>query len=146
MNNVIGNVELKTKSVHFYVQRTTTDGTPGRIPFQKEILNVGGAMNLSTGFFTVPVNGVYHFEFAALKDVSNNLESHAHLIVNGKEVATSYAKEGEFFIGHSGISASLLLKAGDTVGIEQTDGGFADWHHRYTHFTGRLVEQQIELA
>lgn len=146
MNDAIGNVELKTKSVHFYVQRTTTDGTPGMIPFQKELLNLGGAMNLDTGLFSAPVNGIYHFEFAALKHYSTSSESYVHLVVNGKEVGTSFAKEGDFFIGHSGISASLLLKAGDKVGIEKTDGGFADWYHRYTHFTGRLVEQQIELA
>jgi len=146
LNNIIGNVELKTKSVHFYVQRTTTDEKPGMIPFQKEVLNLGGAMDLTTGLFTAPVNGVYHFEFAALKDYSTSSESYVHLVVNGKEFATSYAKDGTFFIGHSGISASLLLKAGDKVGMEKPSGGFADWHHRYTHFTGWLVEQQIELA
>lgn len=29
-------------------------------------LNVGGAMNLTTGGITVPVNGQYHFSFIAL--------------------------------------------------------------------------------
>ena len=69
--NRVGYIEIKSSTVHFYVQRNTMfDTTDVVIPFQLERLNLGGAMNLATGIFTVPVAGVYHFEFSALKDVS----------------------------------------------------------------------------
>ncbi len=34
------------------------------IPFNIEHLNEGGAMDLAAGVFTVPVDGIYHFEFS----------------------------------------------------------------------------------
>ena len=64
----LGNIDVKTKSVHFYVQRDKPFSTPNVvIPFELERLNVGGAMNLTTGIFTVPVAGIYHFEFSCLR-------------------------------------------------------------------------------
>ena len=54
--------------VHFFVQRdrATQANTEGVIPFQIEKLNIGGAINTSTGIFTVPKNGVYHFSFSGM--------------------------------------------------------------------------------
>ena len=54
----IGYLDVKSSPVYFYVQRNTnfeTKGTP--IPFDVEILNVGGAMNSTSGKFTAPRNG-----------------------------------------------------------------------------------------
>ena len=84
--NFIGNVDVKTKTVHFYVQRIRHFETFNAvIPFQKDRLNEGDAFDLSSGIFTVPVPGTYHFDFSAVKDgVANSLA--IYLQVNGANV------------------------------------------------------------
>ena len=49
-----GNVDVKTKIVHFYVQRNTTFTAKKVITFEFDRLNEGGAMNVTTGIFTAP--------------------------------------------------------------------------------------------
>jgi len=62
-------VDVKTKTVHFYVQLKNDFGTTNvTIPWNVEQLNEGNAMDLASGIFTVPVDGLYHFEFSAHKD------------------------------------------------------------------------------
>lgn len=101
-------------------------------------------MNLATGIFTVPLNGIYHFEFSGLKETNA-----AHLVVdlqvNGASIGTSYATALPNYFGVNGISASLRLKSGDKVGLFKTGGTLND-NGRFTHFTGWLVEEDLVLG
>ncbi len=79
--------------------------------FEIERLNVGGGMNFKSGIFTVPVSGLYHFEFSGLKSDDNVSWLAVSLEVNGKNVHYT-------FIGNStkpmcmpiSFSSSLQLK------------------------------------
>ena len=69
METAVGVVDVKSSPVYFYVQRDqpyTLRGTT--IPFNIELLNVGGGMNISSGIFTAPKSGIYFFSFTGIKN------------------------------------------------------------------------------
>jgi len=128
------------------VQRNTNFGAEGIIHFEIERLNVGGAMNIKTGYFTAPVNGIYHFEFNSLKAADTFAYCYVELVVNDTPVGSSYVGEGSAHLPFSGLSASLRLKAGEKVWLKK-DGKapFMDLYSRFTHFTGWLVEEDYAV-
>ena len=150
LETFIGNVEVKTRSVHFYVQRNTSVTKGGILRFQLARLNVGGAFNLSSGIFTAPVNGIYHFEFSGVRDPLE-YNTAIFLQLNGVRVASSYnhisnidkwAAGGHSFI--TGVlNASFRLKKGDRVNLFKDKVKLMENMHFYTHFTGWLVEEDL---
>ena len=140
---MIGNVDVKTKSVHFYVQRNT--GIPlavsGVIPWEVEQLNEGNAMDLSTGVFTVPVTGIYHFDFSAVQEYSFE-HLYVFLQVNGANMGWAFTK-GNHAYDTISLSSSLHLQAGDKVNLFKKAGYLHDSTRHSTHFTGWLVEEDL---
>ena len=63
----IGFIDVKTSAVQFYVQRNTSYSSMGTIPWEMARLNTGNAMNVATGVFTAPQDGVYHFHFSCYR-------------------------------------------------------------------------------
>jgi len=145
-------VDVKTKSVHFFVQRTKSGNfatVNAVVPFDTELLNEGDAMDLASGVFTVPVNGIYHFEFKGVKPYDSAEELFIYLQVNGVNIGTALATNLPNTLGLSGIGASLRLKTGDQVRLFKGSGTLHDnsasVNYRYTHFTGWLVEEDLIL-
>jgi len=113
------------------------------IPFTVERLNVGGAMDLAAGVFTVPVNGIYHFEFSGLKDGGDPDTLYIYLQVNGITIGVAIATYLPNNLAVSSISASLRLKTWDQVRLYKTTGTLDDGP--FSHFTGWLVEEDLVL-
>lgn len=133
-------MDIKTKMVHFYVTRGNIFSTPNAvIPFQVSFLNEGGAMNLASGIFTVPVYGIYHFELTAHKHSTAASVSIA-LQVNG------YTNTGAFTSQPSTgsddtitVTASLQLGPGDRVNLFNQNSGVV-WG---IDFSGWLVKEYL---
>ena len=136
---------MKTKIVHFYVQKNSNFGTPGAvIPFELARINEGNAFDLTSGIFRVSVPGIYHFDFSAVKEKSSpGLD--IFLQVNGVNVGLAWSTVSEVKIYATvSLTASLRLAAGDTVKLFNPYGlVLHDNDNHHTHFTGWLVEEDL---
>jgi len=145
---LIGNVEIKTGSVHFYVQRQSDYGADYTIiPFEVEKLNVGGAMNTKAGVFTAPLPGIYHFGFSCLMD-AQSLFLVVYLQLNGNTVglaSSNTAPSGVKAYLTTSLHASLKLKKGDRINMYKHLGTLRDHGDHFTHFFGWLVEEDLTL-
>ena len=140
-------MDVLTETVHFYVQRNTSFSTASAIvPFELSRLNEGGAMDLTSGIFTAPVPGIYHFGFSGVSDSSSNGLG-IFLQLNGENIGIAVAGSGVTAFGTLSLTASVRLKANDRVNLYK-DGNnghvlheYGNYH--YTHFTGWLVEEDL---
>jgi len=141
-------VDVKIRSVHFSVQRINAFGLNNAvIPFEVEVLNLGGAMNTASGTFTAPVAGIYHFEFSGMKGSDPTALSIA-LQVNAVDVGSSYTTDLANIFALPGINVSVKLKVGDTVRLFKTTGTLNDFtgNNRNSHFSGWLEEEDVILV
>lgn len=141
-------MDVKTASVHFYVQRDSPFNTANSvIPFQVERLNVGGAMNLASGVFTAPLDGTYYFEFVGQKD-TNGLPMSIYFRLNSKLMNLAYTPDLQKFLTTS--SANLLrLKAGDKVDLYKygdiaNDAALYASSGYQSYFTGWLIDEDLK--
>ena len=109
-------MDVKTKSVHFYVQkRSSFNRAYSVIPFEHARLNIGDSFDLASGTFTAPVSGIYHFDFYAQKDIDSPQLS-IFLQVNGESVARTYVGSGPTRTYEPAfLTASLRLRVNDKV-------------------------------
>lgn len=145
MEKRLGFLDVKSsaRGVYFYVQRNSSSVTrgPSLLRYTVQLLNVGGGMNRSTGVFTAPKPGFYHFDFVGVKpDVMGELI--INLRVNGLSI-------GEFFSTTLPVSvpvaihSTLKLKRGDRVDIFVVKGALMLCTANCIHFTGWLLEEDI---
>jgi len=112
------------------------------IPFEIEKLNEGKAMNLESGVFTATKSGIYHFSFVAAKYCRSTklaiyLRKNEQMI--GQAMATNWM---DTFI--LSLTSTLKLKEGDTIDLFMTTGIIEDAEYQYTHFTGWIIEEDLE--
>ena len=140
----IGYADVKSAPVHFYVQRNSslyTHSTP--IPFELARMNEGNAMNLTSGKFTAPRQGVYFFSFTGWMTHSNNHYS-LGLYLNGTQIGREWSPTS----GWSPVTlySTLHLTKGDQVWLQIYSASsmqlYDDGDHR-THLTGFLLEEEV---
>jgi len=143
----IGNVDVFSSPVQFYVQRNTvwnTTNTP--ITFQVERLNVGNAMNIGTGVFKAPKTGTYSFGFSGLKVNDAAIKTWMELRLNGGRIGKDFFDASGTSMTSSSLNANLKLKVGDEITLIITAGALYDDAGYYTHFTGILIEEDLIMS
>ena len=149
MEKRVGFLDVKSSSIHFYVQKNISFDQHNKvIPFEVELLNEGQAMNLKTGTFQAPLNGIYYFSFRGFNGASTSLFSgnnQVFLRLNGKIVATGVTSSfGGFTFS---LECTLKLKKGDRVDVKKGKAGtLMDNSNEYlTHFSGHLLEEDLTM-
>ena len=142
-------MNIKSSPIYFYVQRNTDGFNTARIPipFDVERLNVGGAMNLTSGKFTAPLNGIYAFSFTGRMNLPGSVNFFIDMYLNGNRISAGRADHGgangqsETFSFHS----TLNLQNGDQIWLEisQMSTGTYLTGALYTQFSGYLLEENI---
>ncbi len=147
----IGYTDVKTLPIYFYVQKTSgfnVTNTP--IPFETERLNIGKAMNLSSGIFTAPRTGKYFFSFSGIKKSLSTNSNYIKLalLLNGGWVGKALSYNNDNYETYS-LQAALNLQAGDQIWviIDDMTGAFLyDDGQHFTHFTGWLLQEDISKS
>ena len=142
----MGVMDIKSFPINFYVQRISPFNLARSvITYEVELLNEGGAMNMNTGVFRAPVNGVYYFSFRGFQ-TGATLQSpvFAYLRVNRVIKATSTSVFGGITLS---IECTIKLKKGDVVDTKKGPYGTFDDNksEHLSHFSGSLLEEDISL-
>ncbi len=128
-------------AVYFNVQKNASFSTADEVvPFEKELLNVGGAFNMKENTFTAPKGGIYEFNFKGMKNGELTYLVVA-LRLNGKPVANAWAesiKNHDFYTPFY-LHSVLKMKKGDRIDLFMKQGTLLDDQYQNTHFTGKLL-------
>jgi hypothetical protein len=149
----IGFADIKSAPTYFFVRRNKQDAfgqANTTIVFDEELVNVGGAMNASTGKFTATTTGTYFFNLVGLAwfpESSYRRALYIALKLNGKDITYCYANA----VALRGtwrtfsLPSTLRLKKGDQIWFEinQLSPGIYLNGHGHTQFTGGLLEEEV---
>ena len=116
----------------FYKTTTATAdlallGTP--LIFNYTFLNNQNCYSTSTGYFTSPINGIYHFVFFGIKGSTTTDEGRVSYLINGSPSAGyGYVypqARGEIDHSFTQMVAAMTvyLNAGDNVRLDSAEGG-----------------------
>ena len=132
----MGEIKTAECGIYFNVEKNSSYSSNQKvILYDVEWLNIGGAMNLTTGVFTAPVNGIYQFT------VFISSSTQTFLRVNKEKFATSYSSIHEHNIP---IVAIIKLEKNDQVDTWLDSGAaILDDAHHHTQFSGILLHEDV---
>jgi hypothetical protein len=146
------------------------------IPFDVALVNIGNAMNLTTGIFTAPRAGTYFFSFTGLAEFPtfpSLLFLGVDLFLNGNLIGRGFVEDEDTVAGQFSpivLQSTLNLLPGDQIWLQMDsllpplngDGITAvrrkkrmlptkgvvlfDDYRHFTHFTGLMLEEDISQS
>ncbi|XP_006873990.1 PREDICTED: complement C1q tumor necrosis factor-related protein 8 [Chrysochloris asiatica] len=117
------------------------------VPFDTELVNLGGAFDLATGRFLCAEPGIYFLTLTV--HTWNYKETYLHVMRNRQPVVVLYAQPSERSLMQS-QSLLLMLAVGDTIWVRQfhrdrDNAIYGEPGDLYITFSGHLVKPDAEL-
>ena len=109
------------------------------ISYDEFAVDVGGGLNLSNGFFTAPVGGIYQFGFFGQEGGPDQDSASVFIKKNLKIMAYGSSGDEDYYATVS-LNVYLELEEGDLVNVGLSGFLMGD-NLRRIHFTGQLVGQ-----
>ena len=143
----LGFVDVKTVPIHFYVQRYSSYFTRGVVPWENAQVNVGNAMNLTSGLFMAPKNGIYQFHFSGINSrvPGANDTDFLGIYIRRNEVWSGKALGSTRNYETGSLHSTFKLKRGDRIDLFLWTGGLFDSSDNFSHFTGWLDAEDLQL-
>lgn len=147
ISGTTNNVEseaLKT-TVGFYATTTQSmsNATVNDVTTYTEVADYGADFNPSTGVFTAPINGFYHFDVSmGMDNITSTTDGRweVYIVVNGSIVARDFTDADNTNSDPAGTpSISLPLSASDTVSVRVANQTGASENLTNSFFGGFLV-------
>ena len=129
-----------------------TPNTP--IVFEREVLNVlniGNAMNVTSGTFTAPRAGMYSFSFTGRSHFTANRMRRrvgVSFLLNGRYTGISWTDDvSEAHYDSFTLQSTFRLKAGDQISLRNELYATGQYIHNmnrlYNKFSGWLIEENM---
>ncbi len=141
-------MDVESSPVYFSVQRSSNFNlltTP--MSFELARLNIGGAMNMTSGIFTAPSTGKYFFLLSGTCAADTGGYIGISLKLNGNHIVMARCDSSGFFYGSFSLDSTLNLQVGDKIWSQidwRGDSAYLrDDGAHYTHFTGWLLQEDI---
>ena len=133
---------ILSNPVSFLAHSMTSNTSAGDLVFNNVQHNLGNGYSTSTGKFTTPVKGIYHFTANALRNTGDgNLffkvdDAVTYLTGNSSsDQAAQYATATTY--SHASLAINLQLNASQTVHVA-TNSTLTLWSN-YNYFSGHLI-------
>ena len=141
METPLGFMDIKSSPVYFNFQKSNIRHSVYNVPMPFEIkkLNVGNAMDMTTGIFTAPKAGIYYFAYNGIKD-AYAAATDLYLQLNGNNTAVAHATHNQGGMAMA-VHATLKLQAGDKISLVLSQGVVHDFFNNFSSFVGWLLEE-----
>ena len=124
----------------FSVYRTTSGGFSGDVTYNNAVENTYGYVNLDTGIFTSPTNGIFHFTFSAEAYSSSKTRRYVGVYINGNRQFIILADNDTSKVSNLNYSWYFELKTNDQVQLKIDEGNLYSSSERRVYFNGYLVK------
>lgn len=137
----IGVVDVKSALVHFHVDRTNGYESGGliKVPFERQLFNLGNGFDWVNQRFEAPYNGTYFFSISGTKAYGQYGKTCIHVRLNNVNIAQVLSSENTIFGGFA-TTLSRKLNVGDKIELIMHEYG---GNVALLYFTGWLVDQDL---